>query len=241
MKQLFLLLLMLPFAQALVIDDAKVISPSLLQDIEQFNAKSPVQLSVITAPSTYDIQQQAMDNFKTHELTLLLFYVKNPSAAVVLQPEQEGIPPALVTELLDKYKANLPAALPDLSKELMQATHAWQKSYAKKPVCVVIKDGYCDGSCPETDLDCYCGDGQCQAFESSVTCSQDCGTEKTAALCGFVKDDACEQSCPFPDPDCPVSVAQHPEKQSIPPQYLLILLGVLAVLGALFFRAKVRT
>ena len=234
---LLLLAMLLPATHALVIDDARVLPQESINAIEQFNAKSSIQFSLMTAASTYDIEQQALDNFHSYHLQFLVFYVKQPSSILVIQPVHEGIPSHIVSEILDKHRNNLPAALSLVSTELMQAMPLWERAYTQKPSCALLKDGYCDASCEERDLDCYCGDDECQTFENSVTCAQDCGEYAPMAFCGLIRDTQCDRTCPLSDPDCPIDVAAPPAQQSTdtPFLYVVLLIGILIV-GAAVFR-----
>lgn len=48
--------------------------------------------------------------------------------------------------------------------------------------CMVLKDGKCDPDCPGMDLDCYCGDGNCQSYENTYNCKEDCESLNSSML-----------------------------------------------------------
>src|SRR3989344_3611286 len=102
---LFLSLLLLPVAHALIIDEAAVLDPAFEATVEEFNARSAIPLSIITTTATYGIAAQAAENFNTYQLKLLLFYSKTDDQAVVVQPPDEGIPEAEIAQLLQRYRS----------------------------------------------------------------------------------------------------------------------------------------
>lgn len=77
--------------------------------------------------------------------------------------------------------------------------------------CPQIKDGVCETTCQGVDLDCLCGDFECQTHENVATCPNDCGYEKNK-LCVIIRDNYCDESClPF-DADCAKSTISQTTK-----------------------------
>lgn len=90
-----------------------------------------------------------------------------------------------------------------------------QSALQDKPIiarpCPDIKDGVCETTCDGVDLDCLCGDFECQAHENVMTCPTDCGHEKNK-LCVIVRDNYCDESCKPFDADCVKSTISQTTK-----------------------------
>lgn len=201
---LSLLLCTIP-AAALVIDEAEMLSAELEEEIAAFNEKSAIPLSVITTTQSYNVQEQAAENFQAYALKLLLFYSKAEDAAVVVQPVDAGIPEASVVQLLKRYRGAYGENLPALITELMARVGEWQSMRkGQRAVCALLRDGKCEQDCQGTDLDCQCGDSICQAFESPEICAVDCRAQPTL-WCAFQRDGKCG-ACAIRDIDCPVEL-----------------------------------
>jgi len=95
-----------------------------------------------------------------------------------LYTKSAGAPPASVKE--DKEEG-LPAVLAQL--------------------CPEIKDGVCETTCEGVDLDCLCGDFECQTHESASTCPMDRRHEQNS-LCAIAHDGYCDIGCQPFDADC---------------------------------------
>src|SRR3989344_549227 len=229
----FMMLVLVGAAHALIIDDAGMVAPELQQQIDNFNANSAVQLSVITANASYDVAQQAAENFNTYKLKLLLFYSKADDRAVIVQPTTAGIPQASVAALLDQYHGEHGKNFAIIVAGIMQRMGQWQENmHCPTPICSLLKDGKCDRNCKGTDLDCLCGNRVCESFESSDTCPQDCKSQ--SIWCGIQPDGKCDQTCAIPDIDCPVKPGMVSEQQRTAFTLWAVLGGSLLVLLAIF-------
>ncbi|MBI1970098.1 hypothetical protein HYS48_05365 [Candidatus Woesearchaeota archaeon] len=235
-------ILFLPASAAIILDDADMLSAAMEEKIEQFNGVSEITFSIITIPSTYNLTQQASENYDFYDLEFLLFYAKNKDAAMLVMPVHEGIPEILAAGLLDKYQGKYQQNFDGFVEEILDALQYWEKEKkVGKPACALLKDGFCDLQCAEQDLDCLCGDGICQSYENSITCRKDCGEMQPTFLCGILTDGFCDPSCPFFDMDCKIQAedAVLQEKASFQ-LYLLLSAGLLCILLSfiLFLRKK---
>lgn len=72
---------------------------------------------------------------------------------------------------------------------------------AENQFCRILLDGYCDSTC-KGDLDCKCGDGTCNYFESGFSCPKDCPPLDKNYYCSLIRDNVCDTSCFLGDIDC---------------------------------------
>ncbi|HLC66638.1 MAG TPA: hypothetical protein VJK52_03280 [Candidatus Nanoarchaeia archaeon] len=214
---------------AVIIDEANILDEKIENEIEKFNQRSAIPLSVITTAQTYDLKEQAADNFETLGLTLLLFYSPE-EGAVVVQPIDAGIPEPTILRLLSNYQHNLPA----LIREVMASMGEWQReTTGPKPVCALLRDGTCDSDCAGTDLDCLCGNTQCEVFETPETCATDCDAAPEL-WCAFRSDGVCS-ACTLRDIDCPVEPGMIAGQQR-PAFYIGITLAALMLIMIVVLR-----
>lgn len=232
------LLLLIPFSAAVVIDEANILTPQLLQQIDDFNARSAVKLSVITTERSYDVKQQALENFNTYQLQLLVFYSKAQDQAVIVQPVTEGIPQEQLQEALSAYPPPHGQKLQDMIVAVFSLAGSWQPfTHGPLPICLLLKDGKCDKNCQGTDLDCLCGNNICEQFETVDICPADCHPGKDF-WCGIRSDGYCDEDCAVWDRDCPV----QPETRRSPTTLVLVLLGMMgiALIGVFLVKGKRR-
>lgn len=226
------LLLVIAGVHALVIDEAGMLTEKFRNDLDLFNAQSRIPLSFITTNASYNIKEQAAENFNTYQLQLLLFYSKAEDIAVVVQPPDEGIPAETIQAILGRYKGAQGSHLTDIAGALMTHVGEWQNlQEGPKPVCALLKDGVCDKTCAGTDLDCLCGDKICQGFETAQTCPRDC--KERNLWCGIQRDGYCDANCPSTDIDCPIKPGIVAEHQRTPFLIAAVLGGGLLLLLAM--------
>lgn len=217
---------------ALVIDEADMLDAATVEEIEQFNTRSPIPLAVITTNASYAIAEQAAENFHTYNLQLLLFYSKAEDRAVVVQPPTEGLPEEELGRMLARYRGAHGENLPRMVTELMASMGQWQSlQRGPLPVCALLKDGKCERSC-QGDLDCLCGNRICEHFENAQTCAADC--KQQSIWCGIQRDQRCDPQCVIRDMDCPMEVGLVPRQQRAAFTIAVVLGGLLLIaVGAL--------
>jgi hypothetical protein len=231
MKQItvfIMLLICVSPVNGIVVDKANLLDTTTKELLE--NQNSPI-VSVFTVPTAIAPNQESTQFFNSNVLDVLVYYDAEDDELLILQPSEEGIPESLIEDVLTRYKGRYGDSLTLLINDLVEMKAQW-RTIRSSSSCLILKDGYCDPTCSGPDLDCYCGDGDCQSFENHLTCSQDCLPKALDPTCGLRKDGVCSE-CGLRDPDC-----QQPELlfSSTGTNWIPIGFGVvfLVLLGALF-------
>lgn len=198
-----MLLLVFNSVNALVIDNFGIVNQNLTEKIENFGKETGMNFVLIVTEDKEDSISFADQLFSAHEAELLVLYTIKQNEITVAEPLNEGIASEKVIRILELAEGeDINEILDDVVSSLIEATEEWE-TVSGVEYCNIIKDGYCDPNC-EGDLDCLCGDGVCQQFETYVTCPQDCKGEEPSFFCDFRSDGVCQKTCLLLDPDCKI-------------------------------------
>lgn len=137
-------------------------------------------------------------------------YLPNPPFLALTKIDEE----IKITSVLERPPAAPPKKpLPLAKGDVLPAA---EKTPSPAPLCALLKDGTCDPACSDTDLDCQCGNNQCEPYENHDTCPADCKPRQTY-LCAIASDNICTTDCVGTDIDCTVTsfinkAVEHYEK-----------------------------